>query len=145
MHDVDFTDARDLYWSFHWGRPARREVPAHGPHRMPRVVAQLGTFVGLELVRGASVWPRAGTFHLASDRHGRRLFLVTETGIEVAAGTPSGRIEAILYRTNKGDGSEVWRHAFEGTLPVFGPDKHGWPVIHRAGSGYRVTWRGIVG
>jgi len=146
VDEPDFFDARALYWSFHWGRPAARELDAVGPAGMPRVSVQLGHFVGVEFACGGSARPgRGSTLYLASDRHGRRLYLLSPRGLEVDGRTPSGRVAAILYRTNKGDGLEVWRHAFEGTRPWFGPNHHGWPVFRRAGSGYRVTWRGIEG
>ncbi len=143
-HVFDLHAARRMFWEFHWGLPPGRELRMGGPRGVPGATAQLGTLVALETVRGM-VWPAEGRVHLATDRYGRRLFLLARDGIVVDRHSPAGRLVAIRYRTNKGDGSAVWRHAFEGTRPVFGPDRDGWPVIRRAGSQFRVTWRGIVG
>lgn len=142
--EFDLEAARRMFWEFHWGLPSGRELELLGPRGVPAVTAQLGTLVAVETV-GGMVWPKSGRIHLATDRHGKRLFLLSRDGIAVDRHTPAGRVVAIRYRTNKGDGSAVWRHEFEGTRPVFGPDRDGWPVIRRAGSGFRVTWRGIVG
>lgn len=141
----DLEAERALYWRFHWGRPARQQLRARGPRGIPAGVAQLGTLVALELAGGAWVWPGQGTVHLATDRHGRSLFLCATAGVVADDKVRAGRIVAIRYRTNKGDGAAIWRHEFEGRRPLFTFDDDGHPVIRRAGSRFRVTWRGIVG
>lgn len=141
----DLLRARAAYWAFHWGRPPRREFPVRGPRGIPTPVWQLGELVGLELRGGHDVWVRRGQVHLASDRFGERLYLVAEGPILVPHGPLPGRVLAIRYRTNKDDGGDLWRHAFEGRRPLFALDAQGWPVFRRAGSRFRITWRGIEG
>jgi hypothetical protein len=144
--DFDLEGARDLFWQFHWGRPPTRELRVRGPRNVPGAVAQLGTLVALELDGGRGVWPKRDTIHLATNRRGRELYLVAPDGIQCDEEVAwPRRIVAIRYRTNKGDGNEVWRHAFEGRRPLFQLDDEHWPEIVRAGSKFRVTWRGIVG
>lgn len=134
-----------MFWEFHWGRPPRRELRVRGPRGVPGAVAQLGTLVALELRGNHIEWPSRGTIHLATNRFGDELFLAASNGVRCDRRVHTGRIVAIRYRTNKGDGDEVWRHAFEGRRPCLALDDQGWPVIRRAGSRFRVTWRGIVG
>ena len=140
----DLHAARVTYWSFHWGLPPGRVLRVRGPRGVPHAVAQLGALVALELDGGYWVWPR-GRVHLATGRFGRELYLVAAGGCVPGEGWRAGRVVAVRYRTNKGDGAAVWRHAFEGTRPRLELDRDGFPVIRRSGSGFRVTWRGIVG
>ena len=145
MADPSFelSGARRMYWAFHWGMPPRRNVRMLGPRGIPDAVAQLGALVALELASGARLVP-AGRVQLATDSHGRALYLVAREDISLPPGTATGRLRAIEYRTNKGRRTEVWRHDFD-ARPLLAVDDHGWPVIRRAGSKFRVTWRGIVG
>jgi len=141
--ELDVRRAERAYWAWHWGLPSRRRLHVGAPPGAPAVLVQLGTFVELELSNGERLLPSSGRVYLAADERGRNLYLVAQDGITVA-GVQSSTISAVLYRTNKGDGTEVWRHAFEGRRPRL-ELRDGWPVIARAGSRYRVTWRGIVG
>lgn len=141
----DLGRARLAYWAFHWGQPPDRELEVLGPRGVPIPVWQLGQLVGLELRCGEDIWVPRGRVHLASDQHGHRLYLVAGGRIVVPRGPLPDRVLAIRYRTNKDGGNDVWRHAFEGTRPVCALDAGGWPVIRRAGSRFRITWRGIVG
>jgi hypothetical protein len=60
-----------------------------------------------------------------------------------------GRLVAVEYLTTKrGDGESVYRHEFEGTLPVLGYTHEERPsglVIIRRGSRYKMTRDGIKG
>lgn len=143
----DLAGARLAYWAFHWGRPPDRVLRVLGPRGVRVPVWQLGSLVGLELRSGEDVWVGRGLVHLAADRHGERLFLVSERPIRALSppGLLPDRVSAIRYRTNKDGGADLWRHAFEGVRPILATDAHGWPVLRRAGSAYRVTWRGIEG
>lgn len=139
-----------MYWAFHWGIAARREFPVLAPRGAPRALAELGELVRLELVGGGVVEPRGGRGRpgpvwLATDDGGGGLWLVARGGVVLDQGAPLGRIVAVSYRTRKDSGGTRWRHAFEGTLPELVVDADGVPRIRRAGSRFRVTWRGIVG
>lgn len=142
----DLLRAKLRFWAFHWGTPPDETLEVLGPRGVPTAVWQLGQLVGFELAGGvdARVW--RGDVRLAADRYARNLYLVGPAPIVVPAGALPRRVRAIRYRTNKGyDGEYVYRHEFEGVRPVLALDDRGWPVLRRAGSGYRITWRGIEG
>lgn len=142
---VDFQDtsaAADMYWRFHWGRPSTRTRRMVGPRGVPPVVAQLALLEALELTSGEEIRP-VGQVHLATDATGDQLYLIAPGGVRHEG--PTGRIRAVRYRTRKDAGGTRWRHEFDRPQPVLARNTEGAPVIRRAGSGYRVNWRGIVG
>ena len=134
--------AARMHWEFHWGLPkTARSRRMQGPRGIPAAVAQLAVLEALELASGEEVKP-AGQVHLATDAQGQALYLVAPGGVRCEC--PTGRIEAIRYRTRKDDGGTRWRHEFSRPLPLLTRNRDGAPVIRRAGSRFRVTWRGIV-
>ena len=112
--------------------------------RAPNGVAQLGHLAWLELASGAELHPGGGKIHLATDERGRDLYLVSRDGVVLPRSASRGAICAIAYRTNKGDGSHVWRHEFEPPRPYLAVDRDGLAVIQRRGSRYAIHWTGIV-
>lgn len=135
--------AARLHWQFHWGLPrTSRARRMQGPRGIPAAVAQLAVLEALELANGEEVKP-AGQVHLATDTKGHALYLVAPGGVRCEC--PTGRIHAVRYRTRKDAGGDRWRHEFDRPQPVLARNVEGAPVIRRAGSRYRVTWRGIVG
>jgi hypothetical protein len=143
----DTHEAAGFYERMHWGRRAKRTLLCVGPKGMPETVAELGHLVDLKLVGGQVVAIRSGCVRLVTDTEGEGLYLVSETGLQLDPATPTGRIASIAYRTAKGmdTGRPIYEHAFEGRRPELAIDAEGFPIIRRAGSRFRVTWRGIVG
>jgi hypothetical protein len=133
---------RDMYWRFHWGIPPTRAFRVEGPRGVPPALAQLAEFKNFELVNGGLIKP-SGRVHLATDAKGQNLYLVARNPVRHEGG--GGRIHAVTYKTKKDAGGQLFRHEFTQPGPIFTKDRDGAPVIRRAGSGFRVTWRGIEG
>jgi hypothetical protein len=146
---AEFDACVRAYWAFHWGVPPTRRRRVRGPRGIPGTTWQLGRLDGLELADGSYLCPDGRTY-LATDRYGQRLWFVGQSPWVIGAGFRRQRIVAVVYWTNKGGRRQhAWRHEFgEGEpgarRPSLTADSEGCAVVDRAGSKYRITWRGIV-
>lgn len=141
----DLDAARALYTAIHWGDPVTDEFGAWGAG-VPEVAAQIGTFEWAELAGGRRVKPEtSGSVLLLTDRFGEGLYLASRSPAGIFGDFDGGAIKAVAYQTMKAGETWTWRHAFEGKLPRLLVDDDGQAYIDRGLSGFRVTWRGIVG
>lgn len=142
---ADFDACRRAFWAFHWGVPPGRAARGCGPTDLPESTWQLGHLVRLELVDGRVVRAPRGV-RIVADRYGRNAWFVSTGGVRLPAGFAPGRVAIIVYRSNKGgDVRHTYWHPFEGVRPRVRRDHEGLARFERAGSKYRITWRGFEG
>lgn len=140
--------ADEAYQRFTWGHRSTRRFAAIGPKGMPGNVYSLGVLRDITLESGHQVAELAGAVvHLCASPDGDALYLVAPGGVRCNERTPTGRILAIAYCARKGADRRrvIYEHEFESPRPRFEIGRHGEPLIRRAGSSFRVEWRGIVG